>query len=71
MKTKLIRLHGRSVTDSIYFETISMSKITPEMAKKEQSKLGFPVEGYGFEEFKITESGSGFKATWRCQASCD
>lgn len=64
---------GRRVRDSIYFMAHSSSEITPELAKKAQADLGYMPQGYGFYDFRVECDPVLFryKATWKCQASCD
>jgi hypothetical protein len=70
---KIVEKTGSRVRDSIYFSAESSSEITPEQAKEAQARLGYIPAGYGFEGFKVEKDMIllRYKATWKCQASCD
>jgi hypothetical protein len=56
----------------IHFMAESETEITPELAKKAQIDLGYPVMGYSFYSFQAYAPLTGFyTATWLCSASCD
>jgi hypothetical protein len=73
INARLIKKTGYSVRDHLLFEAQHISEITPELAMEAQDALGFMPAGYGFEDFKVRRDPVllVYKATWRCQASCD
>jgi len=73
VNAKIINKTGFGVKDSVYFEASSSNEITPDMAETAQTELGYSPMGYGFEEFKVSRCPVllRYKATWKCQASCD
>lgn len=73
INARVINQDGNSVRHSIAFEAEHVIKITPESAMKAQASLGYHPQGYGFESFRVSYDPvlMRYKATWKCQASCD
>ncbi len=73
METRIVKQDGMSVSRYVYFQAQSPTEITPEMAKAAQTILGYSPMGYSFEDLKVSRDPVlyTYKATWRCQASCD
>lgn len=70
---KIVKKLGQGVRGSIEFEMESMKEITPAQAMEAQLELGYHPQGYAFQDFKVKLDPvlHTFKATWKCQASCD
>jgi hypothetical protein len=73
LNTKITNKVGEGVRGWVYFEAVSAKKIDQNMAADAQYKLRYPVQGYGIYDLKVTHDPvlHTYKATWRCQASCD
>lgn len=73
LNAKIVQKTGFGVRDAVHFEAECHKEITPERAMEAQAKLGYMPQGYGFENFKVTKDPVllRYKATWKCQASCD
>lgn len=72
-KAKITNKSGFGVKNSVCFEMESSTEITPDQAKAAQTELGYMPAGYGFEGFRVERDAVllRYKATWKCQASCD
>lgn len=73
LNAKIVLKTGNRVRDSVFFEAVSSQPITPEQAMEAQTRLGYIPAGYDFEDFKVSLDPvlHRYKATWKCQASCD
>lgn len=54
----------------IYFNLTDLAPITEDHAKDAQAEAGYPVAGYGFYNFHVSQDSRGhYNAEWRCADS--